>query len=101
MKLVTFYYNKTTLQIDAVFVNCETPSSSWNNATYIKETIINPKFEITRNHKVVLTAGKVTGTSPSTNPVQPPEPTDWKDEWSKASTDADKFNVISGILNLK
>ncbi len=65
--------------------------------------VVDPPFEISRDHKVELVQGKAVGTSPSPNPVKPdyPEPIDWQDEYDKALTTGDKLDVIAQRLNLK
>jgi len=68
-----FFFKKDTLQIDAVYRNCKTQSTVFKDpATYMEVNVVDPPYEVTRNHKVILdAAGNVIGTEPSPNPVQP------------------------------
>lgn len=68
-----FFYRKDTKQIDAVYRDCTTTSAVFKDpATYMEVNVVDPPYEVTRDHKVVLDAdGNVIDTEPSPNPVQP------------------------------
>lgn len=67
-----FFYRKDTFQIDAVFQNCETQSAIFHDpVVYVEVNVDDPPYSVTRNHKVILEKGKVVGTEPNVNPLQP------------------------------
>jgi len=71
-----FFYRLDTHQIDAVYIECKTQSTLFKDTSvYAEVNVVNPPYEVTRNHKVMLDAeGNVVGTEPSPNPVQPHTP---------------------------
>lgn len=68
-----FFFRKDTLQIDAVYRNCKTNSTKYKDTSvYTEVNVINPSYEVTRDHKVVLDAGGIViDTEPNVNPIQP------------------------------
>jgi len=91
-----FFYRLNTLQIDAVYRDCTTESTVFKNpAVYVEVNVIDPPYEVTRDHKVILDAeGNVTGTESSPNPVQPtPTPPEIPSEISLKSPDGTVWGV--------
>lgn len=69
---IQFFYRKNTLQIDAVYKNCKTNSTKFKDKTvYTEVNVSDPAYKISRNHKVIIKKGKIIGTKPSVNPIQP------------------------------
>jgi len=73
MVVYQFFYRLDPLQIDAVFRDCTTTRTVFQDThVYAEVNVTDPPYEVTRDHKVVLDeAGNVIGTEPSPNPVQP------------------------------
>lgn len=73
MVRIQFFYRRDTLQIDAVYVNCMTQSMVLRDPKkYVEVHVVDPPYEVTRNHRVVLDdEGEVLTTTPHINPVQP------------------------------
>lgn len=71
-----FFYRLDTLQIDAVFRDCTTGSTVFKDpAIYVEVNVLDPPYEVTRDHKVILDAqGNVVDTEAHANPVRPAPP---------------------------
>lgn len=69
-----FLYDKDTLQIEQVISNSftmPTVTESYDEATLVKVEVVDPLYQISRDHKVMLEAGEVVNSEPSLNPIQP------------------------------
>ncbi len=96
---IQYFYRKDTLQIDAVFRDCQTNSAVFKDINiYAEVNVENPKYTVSRNHKVQLDAqGSVIGTLESVNPVQPSPPVPPRDYGEEID---DLKLEVSGLKNL-
>lgn len=59
-----------TGQIMAIYENCDTTSTEWKKRGYVKYTLIDPEFAISRGHKVIFEDKEIVDTVPIDNSIQ-------------------------------
>jgi len=94
--IIQFFYRKDTLQIDAVYRGCLSNSTKYVAGDTYEEVIwINPPFDVTRNHKVLLNAeGEVIDTEAHENLTQPtPTPEEVPETMKLQSPNGTKWHI--------